>query len=207
VQEVLSTESCVLDGLRKGHWTENHCFVRDTCHSSSLVTVMPSTTVNCFCHCGCGHELNTGLCTPVVKDWIYLGSWWGQRQFLRICRQWMCRLVYPTSGSCVLIERVAGAAKKKKRETDVSLISAELYRRLHFLRNSASARLASMMYRTLWTWTLCRFFGNIGFQLNICQLQISFDKSDLHAGIKVTNCSCIYYFCRPKWKVHNCNFL
>jgi hypothetical protein len=37
LQEAPSAKSCVLDGLREGRRTENHCFASDTFHSSSLV--------------------------------------------------------------------------------------------------------------------------------------------------------------------------
>jgi len=54
VQEAMSAESCVLNGLGK-HETENEAC--SEFYSNSLVIITHMVSVNCFCLCVYGHRL------------------------------------------------------------------------------------------------------------------------------------------------------
>jgi hypothetical protein len=59
LQEASTTKSCLLDGLRTGHQTENQCFASDTFAVTAWWQVEQLTFMNCFHQCSYGHKLNT----------------------------------------------------------------------------------------------------------------------------------------------------
>ena len=164
--------------LRKAHVTDSHCFPSNTFYNSSLVAVMPWTILNCFCFCDSRHELNTSPCALVLKEKCCPWDLDVLVSYDISCSSYVC-----VSGECATwrVEHrgvawwLRGWQEQQCRGREVlPWSSAELCGSLRCLRNSASAALASKMYRTFQAWNWCCFFWNIRFQLNSCQLRFFF---------------------------------